>query len=134
MRMLLNYPFPQGILLVKELIDSYGLEVVQAYMGHIQVHAGAPGGGGEIYSYIADIYYFAKFHPNYNVCVSSAFIQENAELAVRDMLKTIAANTLVRFIPTWSCDLGKPYPLSRRPLDVASSTPRTIWTTAHPSN
>ena len=37
MRMLLNYPFPQGILLVKELIDAYGLEVVQAYMGHIQV-------------------------------------------------------------------------------------------------
>ncbi len=31
------YPPPQGILLVKELIDAYGLEVVQAYMGHIQV-------------------------------------------------------------------------------------------------
>ncbi len=51
MRMLLNYPFPQGILLVKELIDAYGLEVVQAYMGHIQVHAGAPGGGGDMFIY-----------------------------------------------------------------------------------
>ncbi len=28
---------PQGILLVKELIDVYGMEVVQAYMKHIQV-------------------------------------------------------------------------------------------------
>ena len=29
--------FLQGINLVKELIDAYGLEVVQAYMSHIQV-------------------------------------------------------------------------------------------------
>ena len=29
----------QGILLVNELVDAYGLDVVQAYMGHIQHHA-----------------------------------------------------------------------------------------------
>ena len=29
--------FLQGIVLVRELIDAYGLDVVQAYMGHIQV-------------------------------------------------------------------------------------------------
>lgn len=46
-----------GILLVKELIDYYGLSVVQAYMGHIQ---------------------------------------SNAELAVRDMLKQVAQDTLKR--------------------------------------
>ena len=28
---------PQGITLVKELIDVYGMDVVQAYMSHIQV-------------------------------------------------------------------------------------------------
>lgn len=28
----------QGIVLVTELIDNYGLQTVQAYMGHIQVH------------------------------------------------------------------------------------------------
>ena len=27
----------QGITLVRELIDAYGMEVVMAYMGHIQV-------------------------------------------------------------------------------------------------
>lgn len=29
----------QGINLVRELIDAYGLDVVQAYMGHIQQNA-----------------------------------------------------------------------------------------------
>lgn len=29
----------QGITLVRELIDAYGLDVVQAYMGHIQQNA-----------------------------------------------------------------------------------------------
>ncbi|KAL4716495.1 hypothetical protein ACJJTC_015923 [Scirpophaga incertulas] len=45
----------RGIQLVEELIEQYGLDVVQAYMGHIQ---------------------------------------ENAEIAVRDMLKEMAAKTL----------------------------------------
>ena len=47
----------KGIQLVSELIDSYGLHVVQAYMN---------------------------------------YIQENAEIAVRDMLKLIAKDTLSR--------------------------------------
>lgn len=47
----------KGIQLVSELIDSYGLNVVQAYMG---------------------------------------YIQQNAEVAVRDMLKQIAKETLSR--------------------------------------
>uniref|UniRef100_T1PD50 Hydantoinase B/oxoprolinase n=1 Tax=Musca domestica TaxID=7370 RepID=T1PD50_MUSDO len=47
----------KGIQLVSELIDSYGLNVVQAYMG---------------------------------------YIQQNAEVAVRDMLKEIAKNTYDR--------------------------------------
>uniref|UniRef100_A0A182JFK7 Uncharacterized protein n=1 Tax=Anopheles atroparvus TaxID=41427 RepID=A0A182JFK7_ANOAO len=47
----------KGIQLVSELIDAYGLTVVQAYMGHMQA---------------------------------------NAELAVRDMLKAIARDTLAR--------------------------------------
>uniref|UniRef100_A0A1A9WNB0 5-oxoprolinase n=1 Tax=Glossina brevipalpis TaxID=37001 RepID=A0A1A9WNB0_9MUSC len=47
----------KGIQLVSELIDSYGLKVVQAYM---------------------------------------LYIQQNAEIAVRDMLKQIAENTLKR--------------------------------------
>ena len=33
-----HFFFLQGINLVKELIDAYGLDVVQAYMAHIQVH------------------------------------------------------------------------------------------------
>lgn len=45
----------KGILLVRELIDQYGLNVVQAYMNHIQ---------------------------------------NNAEIAVRDMLKQVSADTL----------------------------------------
>lgn len=48
----------KGIQLVSELINSYGLNVVQAYMD---------------------------------------YIQQNAELAVRDMLKEIARNTKERF-------------------------------------
>lgn len=47
----------KGIHLVSELIDVYGLNVVQAYMN---------------------------------------YIQENAEVSVRDMLKEIAKNTLER--------------------------------------
>lgn len=49
----------KGIQLVSELINSYGLHVVQAYMD---------------------------------------YIQQNAELAVRDMLKEIARNTKERFV------------------------------------
>ena len=32
-------PLPQGISLIKELIDGYSLDVVLAYMGHIQSNA-----------------------------------------------------------------------------------------------
>ena len=46
--------FVQGIQLVNELVSAYGLDVVQAYMGHIQ---------------------------------------ENAELAVRNLLRDVAART-----------------------------------------
>lgn len=49
----------KGIQLVSELINSYGLNVVQAYMD---------------------------------------YIQQNAELAVRDMLREIARNTKERFV------------------------------------
>lgn len=49
----------KGIQLVSELIDSYGLNVVQAYMN---------------------------------------YIQQNAEVAVRDMLKEIARKTRERYI------------------------------------
>ncbi len=63
---------------MKELIDAYGLEVVQAYMGHIQVC------NSTLQYLLTNCMLYAP--------------QENAELAVRDMLKTIAANTLVRFI------------------------------------
>jgi N-methylhydantoinase B/oxoprolinase/acetone carboxylase alpha subunit len=34
----MKFLYLQGVNLVKELISDYGLNVVQAYMNHIQVH------------------------------------------------------------------------------------------------
>ena len=60
---------------MKELIDAYGLDVVQAYMAHIQV-------------WKRDIKCIVASNDH-------AFGQENAEVAVRDMLKEIAAKAKV---------------------------------------
>ena len=57
---------------MKELIDAYGLDVVQAYMAHIQVR--------RLCAVISNV---------------PPFAQENAEVAVRDMLKEIAAKAKV---------------------------------------
>lgn len=68
----------RGSQLVGELIDTYGLAVVQAYMGYIQV---------KICFLLNTVYIY--------VCCGSAALlwsvfQSNAEVAVRDMLKEFA--------------------------------------------
>lgn len=67
----------RGSQLVGELIDSYGLSVVQAYMGYIQVPTQ---------------WNTVKEKQRY-LCSATAFMlmfQSNAELAVRDMLRDFA--------------------------------------------
>lgn len=63
----------RGSQLVGELIDSYGLAVVQAYMGYIQVTSKSK-----------------EEEPKFVLGTVAAFVlmlQSNAELAVRDMLR-----------------------------------------------
>lgn len=60
---------------MKELIDAYGLDVVQAYMAHIQVSK-------------------AIFNVR-TIKMTTLIAQENAEVAVRDMLKEIAEKAKV---------------------------------------
>lgn len=71
----------RGSQLVGELIDSYGLAVVQAYMGYIQVNDDWKKNDNNTYWFAVALHSF--------VCVFF-FPQSNAELAVRDMLKDFA--------------------------------------------
>ena len=66
-----------------ELIDAYGLNVVQAYMQHIQVHSSRP-----------CFHFQDNIHLTLELCLS--FLQENAEVAVREMLKEIGEKTKVQ--------------------------------------
>lgn len=68
----------RGSQLVGELIDSYGLAVVQAYMGYIQVTARSKQDGRKI-----------KGMPS-TAAALVLMLQSNAELAVRDMLREFA--------------------------------------------
>lgn len=97
----------KGIQLVGELIGQYGLDVVQAYMGHIQVGLGVgawgwePGGrsvwppgswarrgGGHL------------AHAEGGMAASEhAACQANAELAVRDMLRAFGTSRQARGLP-----------------------------------
>ena len=65
----------KGILLVKELIAHYSLEVVQAYMYH-----------GKIFISRAENYIFL----NLKIIFIFLLVQNNAETAVRDMLVSIS--------------------------------------------
>lgn len=85
----------KGIQLVGELIGQYGLDVVQAYMGHIQVGlarrgrgAARWGGGGPRTTWKA-----APLLTEHAVC------QANAELAVRDMLRAFGTSRQARGLP-----------------------------------
>lgn len=71
----------RGSQLVGELIDSYSLAVVQAYMGYIQVTMATSETVWKKYC-ISDI----NDGKNHSLCV----FQSNAELAVRDMLRDFA--------------------------------------------
>lgn len=73
----------QGVNLVRELISDYGLNVVQAYMNHIQVR----------------IY----IHVHIALSVTMKPLQENAELGVREMLMEIGSKTKVTVNETNQC-------------------------------
>ena len=77
----------RGSQLVGELIDSYGLAVVQAYMGYIQVTVAT---SETIWKKKQKILYFWEVViVRITACVICVF-QSNAELAVRDMLRDFA--------------------------------------------
>ena len=91
----------KGIQLVGELIGQYGLDVVQAYMGHIQVGLGegasgqlcacprqVDGGGGHL----------AHLEGGVAVTERTSY-QANAELAVRDMLRAFGTSRQARGLP-----------------------------------
>ncbi|XP_059984533.1 5-oxoprolinase isoform X1 [Lagenorhynchus albirostris] len=91
----------KGIQLVGELIGQYGLDVVQAYMGHIQVGRGegasrqlcacprqVDGGGGHL------------AHLEGGAAVTEHTLhQANAELAVRDMLRAFGTSRQAQGLP-----------------------------------
>lgn len=66
----------RGSQLVGELMDSYGLAVVQAYMGYIQVTSGS--------KWKERTRWFGA------AAAFALMLQSNAELAVRDMLREFA--------------------------------------------
>ena len=74
----------QGVNLVQELISDYGLNVVQAYMNHIQVCQFCEGN-----------------------CLQSnvKLLQQNAELGVREMLMEIGSKTKVIINETNQCSV-----------------------------
>lgn len=72
----------RGSQLVGELIDGYGLAVVQAYMGYIQVATKSKTRSRQIC--------VASVTPLRPSCL---VLQSNAELAVRDMLRDFARRT-----------------------------------------
>lgn len=69
----------RGSQLVGELIDSYGLAVVQAYMGYIQVTVRSKQNERKKKSKFGQLQRFGFL-----------MLQSNAELAVRDMLREFA--------------------------------------------
>lgn len=73
----------RGSQLVGELIDSYGLAVVQAYMGYIQVAAKSKTRSKANLRSFRDT----------AATPSCLVLQSNAELAVRDMLRDFARRT-----------------------------------------
>lgn len=80
----------KGIQLVGELIGQYGLDVVQAYMGHIQVRQtlGVGLGSGR-----------QAAGPRALAAAQASFPQANAELAVRDMLRAFGSARQAQGLP-----------------------------------
>lgn len=86
----------KGIQLVGEIIGQYGLDVVQAYMGHIQVGLGGRTRGQ-----------FWACPPSLQLAhlrggmagAKPTSCQANAELAVRDMLRAFGSSRQARGLP-----------------------------------
>lgn len=77
----------KGIQLVGELIGQYGLDVVQAYMGHIQVRQTLGVGAGP-WAWVRA-----------PAAAQASFPQANAELAVRDMLRAFGSARQAQGLP-----------------------------------
>lgn len=92
----------KGIQLVGELIGQYGLDVVQAYMGHIQVGLGARRAWGLLCASpkAARTGGGCLVHPEGGTAASEHPLrQANAELAVRDMLRAFGSSRQARGLP-----------------------------------
>lgn len=89
----------KGIQLVGELIGQYGLDVVQAYMGHIQVGLGHKQGGSSVPAQ-GSWGGGCLPHPGGGTAASQhSPRQANAELAVRDMLRAFGSSRQARGLP-----------------------------------
>lgn len=125
----------KGIQLVGELIGQYGLDVVQAYMGHIQVSLGARRWGPHSACPLKVVWLPLDPSP----------CQANAELAVRDMLRAFGTSRQARGLPLEvsaedHMDDGSPIHLrvqinlsQVRPSGETGWEPSAAWGGGHPT-